>query len=60
MVTLDDEIDEVEREIAQRKKLYPYWISTGKLKEAEATLRMNRLKAVLERLRAIKQPRLEA
>ena len=36
MITLQEQIAEVQRELALRKKCYPQWIKAGKLDEGQA------------------------
>ena len=45
-VSIGQQIDEVERELAMRRKVYPSMISRGKLRQSEADFYTNRLTAV--------------
>jgi hypothetical protein len=64
-ITLDDQLAEVNRELAMRYKMYPKWISLGQMKRADANKQYAALKAVkrsLERLHEMeygKQAKLE-
>ena len=49
-VTLQDAIKEVRREIQVRKRLYPGWISSGKLNKAVAECQLARMEFALEML----------
>lgn len=54
MITLDEQIAEVHRELGMRRHVYERFISLGKLTAAQADERILRLEAVretLERLR---------
>lgn len=55
-VTLDEMIEEVEREIRLREKIYPRWVSLAnpKLSATQADLQLRRMQAVLEHLKAIR------
>lgn len=51
--TMSDQIACVRREIAMRRNVYPVWVKSGRLKEAEADRELERMQAVhdsLERL----------
>lgn len=45
-ITLDEMHDEVKREIAMRKGVYPRWIENGKIKKETADLRVLILEAL--------------
>lgn len=55
-VTLDDEIKELERELALRKQLYPKWAQgpSAKMKPIEASQRIATIEATLKRLKNLK------
>ena len=63
-VTLQDAIKEVQREIRMRERLYPGWITSGKLSKAAAERQLARMKYALELLEgkqevpAARQPKL--
>ena len=48
--SLDQQIDEVKRELAQRAEVYPRLVGQHKMRESIATFRTDRLKAVLRTL----------
>ncbi len=49
-VTLQDAIKEIRREILMRERLYPGWITSGKLSKAAAERQLARMKYTLELL----------
>jgi hypothetical protein len=49
--SLRAQIEEVEREIILREKVFPRMVQTGKMREAEADYHLARMHAVLETLR---------
>lgn len=56
MVTLDEQIASVRREIGLRERVYPKWIEAGRLKPEAAEREIAAMRAVLltlERLRVI-------
>lgn len=52
--TIDDQIGEVEREIAFRGKVYPDRVEAGVMSQLNADIRMRDLRAVLKTLQAVK------
>jgi hypothetical protein len=46
-VSLDEQIQEVQREIALRKRVYPRWIQEGKIQKEKADLQILTMEAVL-------------
>lgn len=49
-ISINQQIEEVERELAMRKKVYPDMIARRKLRQSEADYFVKRLKAVRETL----------
>ncbi len=47
-VTMQDAIKEIRREIQMRERLYPGWITSGKLSKAVAERQLARMKFALE------------
>lgn len=45
----------VERELALRRRVYPRWVTTGKLTEGKANAEIKGMQAVLDTLRAVYQ-----
>jgi hypothetical protein len=54
-VSFDDQLAEVEREVEVRKKLYPGWVTEGRIIQSAAQERLARLIAARDTLRAMKQ-----
>ncbi len=54
MITLDRQVAEVRREVGLRRRVYPRWVSQGKMTQVEADRRIEAMEAVqktLENLR---------
>ena len=49
-VSLQNQIREVEREIALRKQVYPSWVARKKMRQGEADEHLARMQAVLATL----------
>jgi hypothetical protein len=56
-IPIEDQIAEVKREIALRKKVYPKWIEQERITRFEALSRVAVMEAVLESLKSL-EPRL--
>lgn len=52
--SIDDQIAEVERELAKRLKVYPQLVARGKMTMNSARSQTMRLEAALETLRTVK------
>ncbi len=52
-ITIDEQINEVKREIAMRQKLYPKWIEAGSLEKTKADFQILAMAAVLISLQAV-------
>lgn len=59
VVTIEEQIACVERELGFRKKLYPRWVGSGKLTAENAQQELDRMEAVLVSLQRV-QKRLDA
>lgn len=46
MIALADQIKEIEREIALRKAVYPKFVASGRMKQADADEHLRRIDAV--------------
>lgn len=46
-ITLDDKIAELRREIAMRERVYPGWVSAGRMTEARASRQTAVLRSIL-------------
>jgi|SoiMetStandDraft_5_1073268.scaffolds.fasta_scaffold637579_2 hypothetical protein len=49
-VSLNQQIDEVKRELAKRDEVYPRQVQTGKLRQSIADFQVERMRAVLKTL----------
>ena len=54
-VSLEDQIKELERELAMREQFYPQWIASGKLKRPIAVKQFTALKAALQSLKDLQK-----
>lgn len=52
-VTLQEQLEEVNREIEMRKRIYPKWIREQKITPERADSKMRAIKAVAETLRIL-------
>lgn len=58
MRTLDEAIDEINRELAVRRRLFPKWVLDGKISRTDALDRVERMETAifhLEKLAAIRE-----
>jgi hypothetical protein len=53
-ITIEDQIASVEREINLRRRVYPRWVSEGKMKQDKADREIAVMEAVLETLKKVK------
>ena len=53
---LPDQITCVERELGMRRRVYPRWVATGRMTQADADREIATMSAVLDTLRSINQP----
>ena len=51
-IPISDQVAEVEREIALRRRVYPRWVSNGQLKQDRADRQIAVMEAVLKTLKA--------
>lgn len=56
-VPIDEQIAEVEREIALRERVYPNWVAKGRMNQARADEAMARIRAALTTLRYMREHR---
>lgn len=54
MITIDEQIQAVERELKLRRTLYPKWIEKRKIKKEKADYEIKAMEAVLESLKYLK------
>ncbi len=52
--SLEELIEEAERELKMREKVYPRWIQYGKINEKTAERRLNRQKGIVNILKKLK------
>ena len=55
MITIEEQIACIERELGMRVKLYPRWVKGGKLTQAAADEELARMRAVLLTLQRVQQ-----
>ena len=53
-ITIDQQIASVKREIGMRERVYPAWVSKGKMKPQQAEHEIEAMKAVLVTLVLVK------
>jgi len=53
-MTLDEMIKEADREVAMRKKWYPQWVQTEKIKQVDANYRLEVMQWIADTLRDLK------
>lgn len=58
-ISLDDQVKEVKREIAMRKRVYPRWVTQGKMDKALADKKLAIMEAALATLEDL-QAKVEA
>jgi hypothetical protein len=56
-ITLDMQIACIRRELAMRQRVYPKWVSAGRMKQAEADKELAAMQAVHDTLSALKDAR---
>ena len=55
-ITVEDEIQELEREVALRKRVYPRWVAAGKMTKAKADRQIAVMQSAVERLKELVTP----
>ena len=45
-ISLNQQIEEIERELTMRRSVYPRWVSAGKIRKGEADYQIARMEAV--------------
>ena len=55
VITLNEQIDEIKRELKQRERVYPRMIAQGKLRQAIAEYQMARMQAALATVERVKR-----
>jgi hypothetical protein len=54
MISINEQIDEVKRELAQRERVYARLVASGKLRQSIADYQTTRMRAVLETLETVR------
>lgn len=55
VITLNEQIDEIKRELKQRERVYPRLVAQGKLRQAIAEYQMARMQAALATVERVKR-----
>lgn len=56
-ISIADQIACVKREMAMRERVYPRWVTAGKIKQEKADLQISEMKAVLKTLQDVERLR---
>ncbi len=51
---LDGQLDELERELQMRRRMYPQWVAADRLSQATADRQMKRMEAAKETVRQVR------
>jgi hypothetical protein len=57
-VSLTEQVQCAERELEKRRRLYPRWVSEGKLNELKAAREIEAMAAICQTLESLHQPEL--
>ena len=60
MISLDEQLAEVDRELAMRRRLYPRWAASGTLPQAQGDRQIAVLEAVRETVRLARSAQMMA
>lgn len=55
MITIEDQIKAVEREISMRRRVYPNWVASKRMSQEKADKEIAAMEAVLETLKQVQQ-----
>ena len=55
MVTIEDQIKAVEREISMRRRVYPNWVASKRMSKEKADKEIAAMEAVLETLKEVQK-----
>ena len=58
MISFDDQIACLAREIALRRNVYPKWVAKGNMRQEEADREVTRMEAALQSVKALQQLKL--
>lgn len=55
MITIEDQIKAVEREISMRRRVYPNWVASKRMSQEKANKEIKNMEAVLETLKEVQK-----
>lgn len=55
MITIEDQIKTVEREIGMRRRVYPNWVASKRMSQEKADKEIKNMEAVLETLKEVQK-----
>lgn len=55
MITIEDQIKAVEREIGMRRRVYPNWVASKRMSQEKADKEIAAMEAVLETLKQVQK-----
>lgn len=55
-ITVEDEIQELEREVALRRRVYPRWVFQGRITQVKADRQIAVMQSAINRLKATPSP----
>ena len=55
MITIEDQIKAVEREIGMRRRVYPNWVASKRMSQEKADKEIAAMEAVLETLKKVQK-----
>jgi len=55
MITIEDQIKAVEREIGMRRRVYPNWVASKRMSQEKADKEITAMEAVLETLKKVQK-----
>lgn len=55
-ISIEDEIQELEREVSLRKRVYPRWVFQGRISQAKADRQIAVMQSIINRLKATPSP----
>lgn len=48
---LDEQLDEIDRELGMRRRMYPQWVAKGTMRQAQADRQLKLMEAIKETVR---------
>lgn len=55
MITIEEQIKAVEREIGMRRRVYPNWVASKRMSQEKADKEIKNMEAVLETLKQVQK-----